>query len=230
MSHNHRKVRQCYHQIRTYCMIADSIISLPSVSPGQSLRVTRLDYEAYTPLALKTLAAIIQRARSTPTSSWPPARLQPQRASGSHDADISGPTASSSSPSIEADENSSSAATPSTSATTPSSSPPPPDSIVRIVLLHRLGPVPTGESSILVAVSSPHRRRAFEVAEWLLEETKRIVPIWKREVRADEGGKEIVEDEEEKQAGGKPVVGEKGTRGWVGLDLTKPTNEATTTT
>lgn len=43
--------------------------------------------------------------------------------------------------------------------------------------------MPVGTPSILLAVSTPHRRRAFQISEWILEETKRCVPIWKREVR-----------------------------------------------
>jgi len=54
--------------------------------------------------------------------------------------------------------------------------------ITRIHISHRLGLVPVGESSIVIAVSSPHRRESFEVAEWLLEQVKREVPIWKREL------------------------------------------------
>ncbi|MCO5556964.1 hypothetical protein L7F22_010519 [Adiantum nelumboides] len=62
-------------------------------------------------------------------------------------------------------------------------SPPDADAIIRVVILNRLGPVLVGESSILIGVACPHRHRAFQVAEWLLEETKRTVPIWKKEIR-----------------------------------------------
>lgn len=225
MSRSHRKVRLELQAPQCCGRIADARSDLFIPSPGQPLRVSRLDYEAYTPLALKTLRAIIQRARSTPTSSWPPPRLQPQRSADLH-ADSGASASTSSLPSAEGINSSPSAAqnsSSSSSSTTTDEKPPPPDSIVRIALIHRLGPVPTGESSILIAVSSPHRRRAFEVAEWLLEETKRIVPIWKREVRMDEEEKEVVEEEEEKGAGGKES---KGTRGWVGLDLTTSSEKA----
>lgn len=42
--------------------------------------------------------------------------------------------------------------------------------------------MPVEQASILVAVSSPHRREAFEVAEWALELVKREAQIWKKEV------------------------------------------------
>lgn len=50
---------------------------------------------------------------------------------------------------------------------------------------HRLGLVAPGESSVVVAVSSPHRRESFAAGEWLMEQIKREVPIWKREHRPD---------------------------------------------
>lgn len=92
------------------------------------------------------------------------------------------------------------------------SEPPSSDSIIRIALINRLGPVEVGEASILVAVSSPHRRRAFEVAEWLLEETKRKVPIWKREVRVKAA------PVEHKTGKSKAVEVQEDGRGWVGLE------------
>ncbi|MEY3032112.1 MAG: Cyclic pyranopterin monophosphate synthase [Planctomycetota bacterium] len=48
-------------------------------------------------------------------------------------------------------------------------------------IIHRLGRVAVGETSVAVAVSAAHRREAFAAAEWLLEQLKRQVPIWKRE-------------------------------------------------
>jgi molybdopterin synthase catalytic subunit len=53
--------------------------------------------------------------------------------------------------------------------------------IGRIVLLHRVGTVPIGESSVVVAVSSPHRPEAFAGARFAIEALKATVPIWKRE-------------------------------------------------
>jgi len=58
-------------------------------------------------------------------------------------------------------------------------------------IVHRIGPVGLGESSIVVAVSSPHRSDSFEAARWLVDTLKRDVPIWKQEHWAD-GSKEWV--------------------------------------
>jgi molybdopterin synthase catalytic subunit len=54
-------------------------------------------------------------------------------------------------------------------------------SLFGVAVTHRLGRVPIGEESILIAVSSAHRREAWEAAEWILEEVKRKTEIWKRE-------------------------------------------------
>ena len=51
----------------------------------------------------------------------------------------------------------------------------------RIALLHRVGVVPIGESSVVVAVSSPHRPAAFEAARFGIDSLKATAPIWKRE-------------------------------------------------
>ncbi|MEJ5255418.1 MAG: molybdenum cofactor biosynthesis protein MoaE [Acidimicrobiales bacterium] len=54
--------------------------------------------------------------------------------------------------------------------------------IGRMVLLHRIGHVPVGESSVVVVVSAPHRREAFEAARFGIDALKASVPIWKREL------------------------------------------------
>lgn len=51
----------------------------------------------------------------------------------------------------------------------------------RIALVHRLGELQLGESSVLVVVSSPHRPEAFEAAHYGIDALKATVPIWKRE-------------------------------------------------
>lgn len=48
-------------------------------------------------------------------------------------------------------------------------------------IVHRIGPVEIGESSIMVAVSTPHRVDSFQAAQWLVDQLKERVPIWKRE-------------------------------------------------
>lgn len=55
----------------------------------------------------------------------------------------------------------------------------------RIVLLHRVGVVALGESSVVVVVSSPHRPEAFAAARFGIDALKATVPIWKRETWAD---------------------------------------------
>lgn len=54
-------------------------------------------------------------------------------------------------------------------------------SISRIALLHRLGPLQLGDSSVVVAVSTPHREDAFAAARFGIDTLKATVPIWKRE-------------------------------------------------
>lgn len=56
-----------------------------------------------------------------------------------------------------------------------------------ISMVHRLGSVPIGEESILIAVSSPHRQEAWRAAEEALEECKAKVEVWKREEFEDGG-------------------------------------------
>lgn len=49
------------------------------------------------------------------------------------------------------------------------------------VVRHRLGVLPVGEPIVAVACAAPHRREAFEAAQWLMDQLKTSVPIWKRE-------------------------------------------------
>lgn len=57
--------------------------------------------------------------------------------------------------------------------------------IANVGIVHRLGKLDIGETSVVISVASPHRRAAFEACEWLIRELKRTVPIWKKEVYAD---------------------------------------------
>lgn len=109
-------------------------------------QVTRLTYEAYTDLCMKTLGKIVTSARGLPALST------------THHA---------------------------VATTTPSNE----QKLTRIAVHHRLGEVPVGEASIVIAVSSPHRREAFEACEYLLEEVKKKAQIWKREWYLEEGAK-----------------------------------------
>lgn len=51
----------------------------------------------------------------------------------------------------------------------------------RAAIAHRLGEVPLGEPSVVIAVSSPHRAQAFAACRFLIDELKKSVPIWKKE-------------------------------------------------
>ena len=47
-------------------------------------------------------------------------------------------------------------------------------------LVHRIGVVNAGEPSLWVEVIAPHRGEAFAACQWLIDEMKRVVPIWKK--------------------------------------------------
>lgn len=96
--------------------------------------MTRLDYQAYSNLAMRTMAAILRSAAAAAT------RSEHSLATGV--------------------------------AVSP---------LIRCALFHRLGTVPVGEPSIVVAVSSSHRKEAFSACEFILEEVKLKAQIWKRE-------------------------------------------------
>lgn len=57
--------------------------------------------------------------------------------------------------------------------------------ILECSLVHRVGHLKIGEVAIRVEVLGAHRRAAFEACGWIVDETKRRVPIWKKEHYAD---------------------------------------------
>ncbi|HVF29374.1 MAG TPA: molybdenum cofactor biosynthesis protein MoaE [Pyrinomonadaceae bacterium] len=63
--------------------------------------------------------------------------------------------------------------------------------ISNVGIVHRLGKLEIGETSVVISVAAPHRKAAFAACEWLIRELKRTVPIWKKEVYAD--GEEWIE-------------------------------------
>lgn len=95
--------------------------------------MTRLEYQAYSKLAMKTMTDIIRTAHQSVTRS------------AHHPAPAAVP------------------------------------SIISCAVHHRLGTVPVGEPSIVIAVSSPHRKEAFVACEQILEDVKQKAQIWKRE-------------------------------------------------
>jgi molybdopterin synthase catalytic subunit len=94
--------------------------------------VTRLEYQAYSKLAIKTMADILRTAHS-----------------------------SLSSPELNDNDDK--------------------PSLIRSAIYHRLGSVPVGEPSIVIAVSSARRKLSFLGCELILEEVKQKAQIWKRE-------------------------------------------------
>jgi len=95
--------------------------------------VTRLEYQAYSKLAIKTIAESIRNAHNSVSPS------------AHHSAHHHVP------------------------------------SLISCAVHHRLGTVPVGEPSIVIAVSSPHRKEAFAACEQILEDVKEKAQIWKRE-------------------------------------------------
>ena len=54
-----------------------------------------------------------------------------------------------------------------------------------VVLVHRLGRLVVGETSVLIVVTSAHRGAAFDACRWLIDTLKKTVPIWKKEQFVD---------------------------------------------
>jgi MoaE-MoaD fusion protein len=55
----------------------------------------------------------------------------------------------------------------------------------QVTMVHRLGRLDIGETSVLIVVASAHRSAAFEACRWLIDTLKQTVPIWKKETFAD---------------------------------------------
>ena len=58
-------------------------------------------------------------------------------------------------------------------------------SVRELVLVHRIGRLEIGETSVAVVVASAHRGSAFDACRWLIDTLKRTVPIWKKEYFED---------------------------------------------
>jgi molybdopterin synthase catalytic subunit/molybdopterin converting factor small subunit len=54
-----------------------------------------------------------------------------------------------------------------------------------LTIVHRLGHLDIGETSVLIVVASAHRSQAYEASRWLIDTLKKTVPIWKRETFVD---------------------------------------------
>jgi molybdopterin synthase catalytic subunit len=57
--------------------------------------------------------------------------------------------------------------------------------VSRIAIVHRLGRLNVGETSVFIVVSAPHRAAAFDACRYAIDTLKRTVPIWKKEYFAD---------------------------------------------
>lgn len=57
--------------------------------------------------------------------------------------------------------------------------------IEHVGIVHRTGRTDIGETSVVISISAPHRRAAFEACEWAIRELKRTVPVWKKEFFED---------------------------------------------
>jgi molybdopterin synthase catalytic subunit len=55
----------------------------------------------------------------------------------------------------------------------------------QVTMIHRLGRLEVGETSVLIVVASAHRAQAFEACRWLIDTLKKMVPIWKKETFVD---------------------------------------------
>jgi MoaE-MoaD fusion protein len=54
-----------------------------------------------------------------------------------------------------------------------------------VTIVHRLGRLEIGETSVLIVVASAHRAQAYEASRWVIDTLKKTVPIWKKETFAD---------------------------------------------
>ena len=55
----------------------------------------------------------------------------------------------------------------------------------RVAIVHRIGEVPIGEDTVVIAVAAPHRAECYAASRYALEALKSRVPIWKKEVYVD---------------------------------------------
>lgn len=59
------------------------------------------------------------------------------------------------------------------------------DGVIAVAAVHRTGHLVVGDVAVVAAVSTAHRGTAFDACEWLVDELKQTVPIWKEQVFAD---------------------------------------------
>lgn len=54
-----------------------------------------------------------------------------------------------------------------------------------VTIIHRVGSFSPGDNIVLIAVAAGHRKEAFLGAEYLIDELKKVVPLWKKEIFED---------------------------------------------
>ena len=58
-------------------------------------------------------------------------------------------------------------------------------SALKVCIHHRVGELAIGEIAVIIAISTPHRKAAFEACEYAIDTLKETVPIWKKEIFED---------------------------------------------
>lgn len=58
--------------------------------------------------------------------------------------------------------------------------------IKKVIIIHRIGKLNVTENIVLIGIASSHRKPAFRACEFIIDELKKIVPIWKKEITKDE--------------------------------------------
>ncbi|XP_005091783.1 molybdopterin synthase catalytic subunit [Aplysia californica] len=56
----------------------------------------------------------------------------------------------------------------------------------KIAMIHRIGVVPVKEASIIIAISSAHRKESLDAVQYAINTVKAVVPVWKKEIYADD--------------------------------------------
>ncbi|MDQ0427232.1 molybdopterin synthase catalytic subunit [Planomicrobium stackebrandtii] len=69
----------------------------------------------------------------------------------------------------------------------------------QVAIAHRIGELQISDIAVVIAVSSPHRKYAYEANEYAIERIKEIVPIWKKEIWNN--GEEWIGDQKKKPGG-----------------------------
>ncbi|NOZ77370.1 MAG: molybdenum cofactor biosynthesis protein MoaE, partial [Euryarchaeota archaeon] len=57
--------------------------------------------------------------------------------------------------------------------------------VIEVSIVHRTGEIMPGENIVLIVVGAEHRADAFDACRWLIDELKKLVPIWKKEYSPD---------------------------------------------